>query len=259
MRIDWLQVITSPMLAHHVLRLKHDNPHLLAHDIRNVLLAQRICDERTCPSVSAINRVLRHAALSTPLVTSAVPATSDVTAAHLRWFGARALQHPYMTSVHHMKKLDASQRTSGSWQMPVFPVAAATSTNARTDCELLPDILLSHRNDVTPNASAFSVHTRLPSLQPTEQTTCPPLQQHSSFDIIDSCDDVTPATQLNICDDVTRAETTVSDRTTVLNSDIAKQHGDTVREQTNIDERKEERQIRRSRFTNFSIDSILNS
>ena len=44
-----------------ILRLKTDNPGLFAWEIRDQLLAQRVCDPNSIPSVSSINRILRNA------------------------------------------------------------------------------------------------------------------------------------------------------------------------------------------------------
>ena len=44
-----------------ILQLKKENPSIFAWEIRDYLLAQRICDEQTIPSISSINRILRNA------------------------------------------------------------------------------------------------------------------------------------------------------------------------------------------------------
>ena len=44
-----------------ILRLKTENPNLFAWEIRDQLLAQRVCDPASIPSVSSINRILRNA------------------------------------------------------------------------------------------------------------------------------------------------------------------------------------------------------
>ena len=53
--------MATPSVVKRILRLKSDNPSLFAWEIRDQLLAQRICDPNSIPSVSSINRILRNA------------------------------------------------------------------------------------------------------------------------------------------------------------------------------------------------------
>jgi 'Paired box' domain len=46
-----------------ILRFKQENPSMFAWEIRDQLLAQRICDPNTIPSVSSVNRILRNGGL----------------------------------------------------------------------------------------------------------------------------------------------------------------------------------------------------
>ena len=55
------QQVATPSVVKRILRLKSDNPSLFAWEIRDQLLAQRICDPNSIPSVSSINRILRNA------------------------------------------------------------------------------------------------------------------------------------------------------------------------------------------------------
>lgn len=48
-----------------ILRFKQENPGMFAWEIRDQLLAQRICDPNTIPSVSSVNRILRNGGLWT--------------------------------------------------------------------------------------------------------------------------------------------------------------------------------------------------
>lgn len=43
-----------------ILGFKTENPSIFAWEIRDQLLAQRVCDEQSIPSVSSINRILRN-------------------------------------------------------------------------------------------------------------------------------------------------------------------------------------------------------
>ncbi|KAG1651079.1 Paired box pox-neuro protein [Nymphon striatum] len=52
--------VATPMVVRNILKLKQDNQSLFAWEIRDLLLTHRICDERTIPSVSSINRILRN-------------------------------------------------------------------------------------------------------------------------------------------------------------------------------------------------------
>ena len=53
--------MATPSVVKRILRLKTDNPGLFAWEIRDQLLAQRVCDPNSIPSVSSINRILRNA------------------------------------------------------------------------------------------------------------------------------------------------------------------------------------------------------
>ena len=53
-----------------ILDLKQQNPSIFAWEIRDQLLAQRVCDETTIPSVSSINRILRNASTCGPDIVS---------------------------------------------------------------------------------------------------------------------------------------------------------------------------------------------
>ena len=56
-----LQQVATPLVVRKILQLKKENPSIFAWEIRDFLLAQRICDEQTIPSISSINRILRNA------------------------------------------------------------------------------------------------------------------------------------------------------------------------------------------------------
>ena len=53
--------MATPLVVRKILQLKKENPSIFAWEIRDYLLAQRICDEQTIPSISSINRILRNA------------------------------------------------------------------------------------------------------------------------------------------------------------------------------------------------------
>ena len=77
------QQVATPSVVKRILRLKSDNPSLFAWEIRDQLLAQRICDPNSIPSVSSINRILRNAGHPPDpevQVTSAGTASTSVTA-----------------------------------------------------------------------------------------------------------------------------------------------------------------------------------
>ena len=64
-----------------ILRLKTDNPGLFAWEIRDQLLAQRVCDPNSIPSVSSINRILRNAGHPPDPEVPSPATTSTMTAA----------------------------------------------------------------------------------------------------------------------------------------------------------------------------------
>eukprot|EP00095_Tigriopus_kingsejongensis_P012573 maker-scaffold298_size217389-snap-gene-0.14 protein:Tk12573 transcript:maker-scaffold298_size217389-snap-gene-0.14-mRNA-1 annotation:"paired box protein pax-1" len=53
--------VATPSVVKRILRIKTENPALFAWEIREQLLAQRVCDPNNIPSVSSINRILRNA------------------------------------------------------------------------------------------------------------------------------------------------------------------------------------------------------
>ena len=55
------QQVATPSVVKRILRIKAENPALFAWEIREQLLAQRVCDPNSIPSVSSINRILRNA------------------------------------------------------------------------------------------------------------------------------------------------------------------------------------------------------
>ncbi|RUS76449.1 hypothetical protein EGW08_015790 [Elysia chlorotica] len=56
--------VATPLVVKKILDLKQQNPSIFAWEIRDQLLAQRVCDDSTIPSVSSINRILRNASTS---------------------------------------------------------------------------------------------------------------------------------------------------------------------------------------------------
>lgn len=53
--------VATPSVVKRILRIKGENSSLFAWEIRDQLLAQRVCDPNSIPSVSSINRILRNA------------------------------------------------------------------------------------------------------------------------------------------------------------------------------------------------------
>ena len=54
-----LQQVATPSVVKRIIRIKTDSPGLFAWEIREQLLAHRVCDPASIPSVSSINRILR--------------------------------------------------------------------------------------------------------------------------------------------------------------------------------------------------------
>ena len=53
--------VATPSVVKRIIRLKTEQPGMFAWEIREQLLAQRVCDPASIPSVSSINRILRNA------------------------------------------------------------------------------------------------------------------------------------------------------------------------------------------------------
>jgi hypothetical protein len=73
-----LQQVATPTVVKKILRFKQENPGMFAWEIRDQLLAQRICDPNSIPSVSSVNRILRNSGAWTEadLVSAAAAAAS---------------------------------------------------------------------------------------------------------------------------------------------------------------------------------------
>jgi hypothetical protein len=73
-----LQQVATPTVVKKILRFKQENPGMFAWEIRDQLLAQRICDPSSIPSVSSVNRILRNSGAWTEadLVSAAAAAAS---------------------------------------------------------------------------------------------------------------------------------------------------------------------------------------
>ncbi|XP_075215303.1 paired box pox-neuro, partial [Lycorma delicatula] len=54
--------VATPTVVKKILRCKQENPGMFAWEIRELLLAQRVCDPNSIPSVSSVNRILRNSA-----------------------------------------------------------------------------------------------------------------------------------------------------------------------------------------------------
>ncbi|XP_049832824.1 paired box pox-neuro protein-like [Schistocerca gregaria] len=52
--------VATPTVVKKILRFKQENPGMFAWEIRDQLLAQRVCDPQAIPSVSSVNRILRN-------------------------------------------------------------------------------------------------------------------------------------------------------------------------------------------------------
>ena len=52
--------MATPSVVKRIIRIKTDNPGMFAWEIREQLLAHRVCDPSSIPSVSSINRILRQ-------------------------------------------------------------------------------------------------------------------------------------------------------------------------------------------------------
>ena len=50
------QQVATPSVVKRILRIKTENPSMFAWEIRDQLLAQRVSDPNSVPSVSSINR-----------------------------------------------------------------------------------------------------------------------------------------------------------------------------------------------------------
>ena len=130
------------MLIHHILRCKQENPALFAWEIRDVLLSHQICDESTCPSVSSINRILRHTTESIQSIGAPWPA-SAVTSWQTRSLHTHA--HPYRGYLHH------HQHHRHLLQTPTVRVPSTLQTTVQ-----LPDLLTSHTNKLAADIKRFS-------------------------------------------------------------------------------------------------------
>ncbi|XP_022901394.1 paired box protein Pax-1 [Onthophagus taurus] len=52
--------VTTPKVVAYIKKLKQKDPGIFAHEIRDRLLSDGVCDKYNCPSVSSISRILRN-------------------------------------------------------------------------------------------------------------------------------------------------------------------------------------------------------
>ncbi|EDV21556.1 uncharacterized protein TRIADDRAFT_3502, partial [Trichoplax adhaerens] len=55
--------VATPTVVAKIEQFKHENPSIFAWEIREKLINEKVCKDETVPSVSSINRVLRHRAI----------------------------------------------------------------------------------------------------------------------------------------------------------------------------------------------------
>ncbi|XP_034650427.1 paired box pox-neuro protein [Drosophila subobscura] len=74
--------VATPTVVKKITRLKEENSGMFAWEIREQLQAQRVCDPSSVPSISSINRILRHSGLWTDEMTSSQQNAAAAAAAH---------------------------------------------------------------------------------------------------------------------------------------------------------------------------------
>lgn len=60
-----MQQVSTPNVIKKILRMKQRQPSLFAWEIREKLVKEGVCDTRSLPSVSSVNRILRGSGLQT--------------------------------------------------------------------------------------------------------------------------------------------------------------------------------------------------
>ncbi|XP_055548934.1 paired box pox-neuro protein [Wyeomyia smithii] len=95
--------VATPTVVKKILRFKQENPGMFAWEIRDQLLAQRICDPNTIPSVSSVNRILRNGGLWTDDMTSNEQMMRDSSPSS-SYMTSKAMSHPLYSQTleqHH--------------------------------------------------------------------------------------------------------------------------------------------------------------
>ncbi|KAM9311782.1 paired box protein Pax-4 [Gastrophryne carolinensis] len=77
--------LATPKVVMKIAQLKWENPSIFAWEIRERLLAEKICSEDKIPSVSSVNRVLRNLALSTNFPAHWDPTDQGLSPAYADW------------------------------------------------------------------------------------------------------------------------------------------------------------------------------
>jgi len=129
-----LQQVATPTVVKKILRFKQENPGMFAWEIRDQLLAQRICDPNSIPSVSSVNRILRNSGAWTEadLVSAAAAAASgspcppgpSSTQHSSGWF----LLHCPKAQVIYISKTETSMPPAGF--EPALPARQRSQTQA---------------------------------------------------------------------------------------------------------------------------------
>ena len=232
--------LTSPMLIHQILRFKQENPSLFAWEIRDILLSHRICDESSCPSVSSINRILRHTAESVHSVSLPWTAT---TVASWQARGIHVSTHPYRSHMHH------HQQPSLHVQHPVVRVPSTVPTIGQ-----LPDLLTSHKNDQILQGSNRCNSSLLPA---TPDQTIRTAHLKSNQTAI-----MQPAAARLDANATNNGGTFYDERraSVLFNATVVKEENSSIRGQKHnggppdTDNRND---VEQKQFTNFTIDRIL--
>ena len=113
-----------------VLRLKSERPSLFASEIRETLLAQRLCPPDQVPSVSSINRILREAATASSSLADEWP---SLVATHMQFLHQQQQQQQMAgpstsaTFLMHLQELSAPS-TSSAEQQVIAPLDCSQAT-----------------------------------------------------------------------------------------------------------------------------------
>ncbi|KAJ4448079.1 hypothetical protein ANN_10091 [Periplaneta americana] len=120
--------VATPTVVKKILRFKQENPGMFAWEIRDQLLAQRICDPNSIPSVSSVNRILRNSGAWTEadLVSAAAAAASSVGPcppgpSNTQHSPDSVLRSPASGSSYQHKTASLVAMASGAGRMGFFP------------------------------------------------------------------------------------------------------------------------------------------
>ncbi|XP_068083492.1 paired box pox-neuro protein [Anabrus simplex] len=181
--------VATPTVVKKILRFKQENPGMFAWEIRDQLLAQRICDPNSIPSVSSVNRILRNSgawteadlvapgpsvhhstdsvlrstSAPTPYPHKAATLVAMANGSRMGFFPSHPLSPGFSPHAYSSGPTSTSSRLAALHQLHAAAtaaaanVAASTVASAPTSAASLPGLVISCRPPYSPRYGSLVV------------------------------------------------------------------------------------------------------